>query len=1078
MAPRSKPIAKLSRPRLHGAVPRERLYERLDAALARAALCVVGPPGAGKTTLVASWLEARGLSCIWYQVDSGDADLSTFFYYLQRASEPFRTRRQPPLPLLTPEYRGDLRGFARRFFRQLFELLPARAVVVLDNYQEVATGETFHPIVADAVEEVPADNLLVAISRRDPPDCYARFIANSEVALLDWDALRLTLDETRALAATHGNDEARVHRLHMQCGGWAAGLTLLLENRQEPPVSGVSGLDDLDRVFRYFAAQILDHLEPDTQAFLLETAYLPTLSAGMARELTGNPDAERILDELYRRHLFVHRRPGAEVSYQYHALFQAFLIKRAETAIAESERYKLMCEAGRLLARYGQSEDAFALYAGAGDWTAAATLALREAPAMIAQGRGRTVKEWIAGLPVELREADPSFDYWVGQALLSEDQARARMLFERAAYRFERQGEDLALVLAICAIIDSVYFEWSDFSAMSPCIDRLEPLIRSGTLRSQPEIRIRVHSSLLVAMLYGRPDHPGLAGCVEKVHSMLAHEPDVNLKLSSATFLMTYCSLAVDGERARAIRAAVSEVHEAESVTPLNRLWWLIRDAWMRFRVDQDDQMALDLLDQADEVLEANNLAGLRSASMLIASYRLAILVANNRLQPARLVREAAIAAANPDKRIHEYLTVQMVLKCAIAIDDLSDADRLVLRAREAARRSGMPYVQMQAELLYATVLALRGDIEGAGAVCQCITEMTKGTCFAWFQTEAMFLHALAACRAGTISSAPGLLRIALRHARQTNYSFPDRCVAHFGLLCSSALEAGIETEYVETLIRRFRLPPPCDGVRYWPWPIEIFSLGDFRVMRDAAPIEFGARAPRKVLALLKALVAFGGRNVPQSALLDALWSDEEGDAASNALGVAITRLRKLLECPDAILVQDEQVTLNPKRCWVDAFAFDRLAEDFPDNGDESAAQRFIDRVLDLYRGPFLPAESGQRWSIQMRMRLRERLVRFVERAGARMEAAGQFEAAIRCYRKGLDADDLAEAFYQGLMRCYLALGRPAEGMQVFRRLRQMLSVLLGIAPSRQSESLAESLHECGRAPPAAQPTAAAASRE
>jgi ATP/maltotriose-dependent transcriptional regulator MalT len=37
----------------------------------------VGPPGAGKTTVVASWLEKRGIPGIWYQVDAGDADLAT-----------------------------------------------------------------------------------------------------------------------------------------------------------------------------------------------------------------------------------------------------------------------------------------------------------------------------------------------------------------------------------------------------------------------------------------------------------------------------------------------------------------------------------------------------------------------------------------------------------------------------------------------------------------------------------------------------------------------------------------------------------------------------------------------------------------------------------------------------------------------------------------------------------------------------------------------------------------------------------------------------------------------------------------
>jgi ATP/maltotriose-dependent transcriptional regulator MalT len=78
--PKNRPtLAKLTRPRLHGAIARERLFARLDEARAgRPAICVVGPPGAGKTTLVASWLDGRGFPGIWYQIDPGDADLATF----------------------------------------------------------------------------------------------------------------------------------------------------------------------------------------------------------------------------------------------------------------------------------------------------------------------------------------------------------------------------------------------------------------------------------------------------------------------------------------------------------------------------------------------------------------------------------------------------------------------------------------------------------------------------------------------------------------------------------------------------------------------------------------------------------------------------------------------------------------------------------------------------------------------------------------------------------------------------------------------------------------------------------------
>ena len=94
----------------------------------------------------------------------------------------------------------------------------------------------------------------------------------------------------------------------------------------------------------------------------------------------------------------------------------------------------------------------------------------------------------------------------------------------------------------------------------------------------------------------------------------------------------------------------------------------------------------------------------------------------------------------------------------------------------------------------------------------------------------------------------------------------------------------------------------------------------------------------------------------------------------------------------------------------------------------------------------------------QMRERLRGKFVRAVESIGGKLEHASKFEEAVVLYSRGIEADELVEPFYRGLMRCYQRLDRHSEAASAFRRLRQTLSITLGATPSAETQKLFQEL--------------------
>jgi two-component SAPR family response regulator len=254
-------------------------------------------------------------------------------------------------------------------------------------------------------------------------------------------------------------------------------------------------------------------------------------------------------------------------------------------------------------------------------------------------------------------------------------------------------------------------------------------------------------------------------------------------------------------------------------------------------------------------------------------------------------------------------------------------------------------------------------------------------------------------------------------------------------------------------------------GSENWSWPLKVYTLGQFRLVREEEPVRFSGKVQRRPLLLLKVLITLGGKEMSEEQITDFLWPDSEGDAAHSAFTTTLSRLRRLLGIRDAIRFQDGKATLDPLHCWVDAWSLEEIL-DYTDaywkeiraGDDWSEVESLTEKAMGLYRGWFLPGDEAYPWTISCRERLRSKFMRLVTKIGESLEQTGKWARAAEYFQRVLEVEEVPEEFYRHLMVCYQQLGDRAEAIRVYQRCRSILSAKMGILPSPQTEAIYKNL--------------------
>ena len=600
-------------------------------------------------------------------------------------------------------------------------------------------------------------------------------------------------------------------------------------------------------------------------------------------------------------------------------------------------------------------------------------------------------------------------------------------------------------VQAAAGVIQTYIFEYTNFRAMDRWIGMLKVLLEQVTVFENAEAELRARSAFLVALSYRKPDDPELDACTDRVFELVQIGGNVNLRTLAAAYLVAYGTRTGPLEVARRAAPLLEQLLGRPDITPMNAgLGW--------FMISLFELVAGDEKKSRAAVFELERIGddeGLPAVSHFAAIIGAHVEIGVGNAEAARRWSDRLNETEMSGGPYHKAIAESIKAWVAMSDGDLASAHVSARRAVESFDEAGTHFLRCISRFQLAWILTVLQDFAGARRWISEAKELADTSRSLWLRAEVHFSEAFLALEHGNRTSVAEHLQRGFGLVRMSGSDWPLRFIRLWApRLCAEALALGIESDYVIALIRRLALPAPSNQADQWPWRVRIYTLGHFRILVEDKVLSFSHKVPRKPIALLKAIIAFGGVDVPETKLMDALWPDEDGAAAREACKIALHRLRKLLGSPNTVQVEDGRVSVNPRDVWIDANAFEQAI----DLGADS------DQIERLYQGQFLPAEREAPWALSPRERLRGKFIRHAEREGLRLEQAGDLDAAVSLYQRGIDADDLAEEFYQGLIRCQIARGRHADAMTVYRRLRQILSVTLGITPSRESEALFRSM--------------------
>ncbi|HEY5835609.1 BTAD domain-containing putative transcriptional regulator [Streptomyces sp.] len=237
-----------------------------------------------------------------------------------------------------------------------------------------------------------------------------------------------------------------------------------------------------------------------------------------------------------------------------------------------------------------------------------------------------------------------------------------------------------------------------------------------------------------------------------------------------------------------------------------------------------------------------------------------------------------------------------------------------------------------------------------------------------------------------------------------------------------------------------------------------VAMLGPLEVRRGGGDlVELGP--PQRRVLLLRLLLE-NNRPVSAERLSEDVWEGRPPSAAGSSLHAHISRLRRALEPgrdprkpPETLVsaMSGYRLRVSPERR--DTVLFERgivRAQELAADGRLRSAREEAERALRLWRGEPLAEAGGWHFAQREAVRLHELRRGAEDLRASLLLKEGAFAQAVAAAEELIAGSPLRETSWATLIRALYAAGRPAEALQRYATIQQLLADELGTDPGHE----------------------------